>query len=207
MAWEWVAPTATAVVALGGIAATWLAAKGGLESQERLQVARRDETRTMTMRNERRQAYADFVGEVREWRIRSNLQGTIMTAKRDGQVVELAPMPQEHALVAFGRILRFAAAIRLIGGHEVVKAVDKVSVALVEPFASILVAKLSTEEAQNTLTEALDLAEKAMANELRLSDGADPTGAPTEPLSDATGPTPNKETGPDQHKRGGAGRA
>jgi hypothetical protein len=76
MAWEWVAPTATAVVALGGIAATWLTAKGGRDSQERLQVAQRDETRKLTMRNERQQVYADYAGVVREWQIRSSLQGT-----------------------------------------------------------------------------------------------------------------------------------
>ena len=202
MAWEWVAPTATAVVALGGIAATWLTARGGRESQERLQDAQRDETRKLTMRDERRQAYADFVGEVREWRIRSNLQETVVTAKRDGHVIELIPMPQEHALVAFAQMLRFAAAIRLIGGHEVVTAVDRVSEALIGPFASILAARLSTEGDQNTLTKALDLAEKAMANELHLGDGALAAsgGALTEPFSRANGPVPRPQTASDQAK-------
>jgi hypothetical protein len=87
MAWEWVAPTATAVVALGGIAATWLTARGGRESQERLQVAQHDETRKLTMRNERRQAYAEFAGEIRDWLIRSSLQG-FLTSVIKGETLE-----------------------------------------------------------------------------------------------------------------------
>jgi hypothetical protein len=210
MAWEWVAPTATAVVALGGIAATWLTARGGRESQERLQAAQRDEARKMTMRTERRQAYADFAGEVREWRIRSSLQGVftpivekqasefreavakilsedkvdmtvdhaladpgVMAAlarKHARSVAHIAAMPPDHALVAFGQILRLAAAIRLIGGLEVVAAVDRVQVELRESFVTMMATRRVSKENQGTLIKTLTLAENAMANELRLSD-------------------------------------
>jgi hypothetical protein len=210
MAWQWVAPTATAVVALGGIAATWLTARGGRESQERLQVAQHDETRKLTRRNERRQAYADFAGEIREWSIRSGLQGFLtsvnkretlesreaaskvlsdwgvgmtvdevlalpevvaaVAAKRVGSVSQLAAMSPQHALVAFGQIMRLSASIRLIGGREVVAAVDKVQAALIVPLSSMLTAEVVAEKDAATLREALGLAEKAMANELRLSD-------------------------------------
>lgn len=74
MAWEWVAPTATAVVGLGGITATWLTARGGRQAQERLQESQRQENRALTLPQERRAAYGEFVAQLRTWQVRSSIQ-------------------------------------------------------------------------------------------------------------------------------------
>jgi hypothetical protein len=78
---------------------------------------------------------------------------------------------RNRTLVAFGQILRLTAAIRLIGGREVVTAVDEVQAALIVPFASMLATSKVPEEDQVPLRAAVTLAESAMATELHLSDG------------------------------------
>jgi hypothetical protein len=88
MAWEWVAPTATAVVALGGIAATWLTARGGRQTQMNLQSAQHLETRRLVEHDNRRSAYIRFAGEAREL-YRLVLLQNVLNELADGKRAEI----------------------------------------------------------------------------------------------------------------------
>jgi hypothetical protein len=64
MSWEWVGPTATAVVGVVGISATWATARGQQKAQMRMQQREHREARNKELRADRRRLYAAMIGEL-----------------------------------------------------------------------------------------------------------------------------------------------
>ena len=64
MTWEWVAPTATAVVGLAGIAATWLTARASRIDQRNIILSQYEQTGKATLQGMRREAYARLLADL-----------------------------------------------------------------------------------------------------------------------------------------------
>lgn len=77
MAWEWVAPVASAAVGITGIAATFLTGRQGREAQKASQEQQFREHRLRELTNARRVLYARFLGEVRQFSLLSGAQSVI----------------------------------------------------------------------------------------------------------------------------------
>ena len=77
MAWEWVAPVASASVGIVGIAATYLTGRQARESQQAAQREHFRENRQRELANAQRVLYAKFIGALRELSLLSSAQGVV----------------------------------------------------------------------------------------------------------------------------------
>lgn len=66
MAWEWVAPVATALVGVAGVAGTWRASKNASDVQVQLLRDEHASQQSKQTRTERREAYVAFLSFLRE---------------------------------------------------------------------------------------------------------------------------------------------
>ena len=66
MAWEWAAPTATAVTAVSGFIATVVVSRTGTKAQRELQSDRHQRDMADKVRNEKMEAYISFLAQVDE---------------------------------------------------------------------------------------------------------------------------------------------
>jgi predicted LPLAT superfamily acyltransferase len=64
MSSEWVAPTATAIVGLAGIAATWLTARSGRRDQQTLFEKQHQEAKEAALREAHRHSFAALSGTI-----------------------------------------------------------------------------------------------------------------------------------------------
>jgi hypothetical protein len=81
MVWDWVAPTATGLVGLAGIAATWNSGKRARETQFELARSQHASALDQTLLTERRLIYARYLGALMELRLAASIAGVPLGAR------------------------------------------------------------------------------------------------------------------------------
>lgn len=106
MAWEWVGPTATAIVGLGGLTATWRVARLGGDQQV-----------SISVRQDRRQAYVELIESLRdvEWSL-----GPMHREALANPAVDTATLKEANAgRRAQQRLLNAVSMMKLVGPTQV----------------------------------------------------------------------------------------
>lgn len=116
MTWEWVAPVCTACVGVAGIAATFWTGRQSRNTAAAEAAAQRQDARDLRLRDEKRQAYLDFLETASD----------AMRVLTDLRALRLAAEPDREELRRLGRVAvadlrRSREQVRLVGPPSVRK--------------------------------------------------------------------------------------
>jgi hypothetical protein len=158
MSSQWVAPTATAIVGLAGIAATWLTARSGRRDQQALFERQYQEDREAALRDARRNAFVALTGTITSiiW------YGTGQTPK----IRESFRLQRE--------LSRSLAEVQLMGGEAVRQLAARTSAAALRFLAGAM-EECSEERKGELRVEAqggLSLLQRTMASDLGIPPGS-----------------------------------